>query len=240
MGGAPGAARAAQGLTALTAPGKATTPAGGGLTRPPPAYFSQWGSLAANRCRIRDGGDPSGRVDWAALGFGSAAEYRRWTDHACGVACLQSLLHAAGREVPPMARLIDELAGAGAFQVRDDAITGLIYEPCVRWARDRWQLAGVTVPGLSAGQLHGHVAAGGMAIASVTPEIRRPRDEPARRGGHLVLVFGADDRGLTFHNPSGLAAPDSFDGTETAVSAVLPVSRFDRYFARRGMLFAGA
>ena len=59
-----------------------------------------------------------------------------------------------------------------------------------------------------------------MAIASVTPEIRRPDDEPTRRGGHLVLVFGADDRGLTFHNPSGLAAPDSFDGTETAAGAV--------------------
>lgn len=235
MGGAPGAARAAQGLTA-----KRATPAAGGLTRRPPAYFPQWGSLAANRCRIRGGGDPSGCADWAALGFGSAAEYRRWTDHACGVACLQSLLDATGREVPPMARLIGELVGAGGYQVRDDTIAGLIYEPCVRWARDRWQLAGVTVPALSAEQLHGHVAAGGMAIASVTPEIRRPRDEPTRRGGHLVLVFGADDRGLTFHNPSGLAAPDSFDGTETAVSAVLPVSRFDRYFARRGILFAGA
>jgi hypothetical protein len=138
-----------------------------------------------------------------------------------------------------MARLIDELVEAGAYRVRDDTITGLIYEPCVRWAQGRWQLAGVTVPNLSAEQLHGHVAAGGMAIASVTPEIRRPTDEPTRRGGHLVLVFGADGSGLTFHNPSGLAAPDSFDGTETAAGAVLPVSRFDRYFARRGMLFAG-
>jgi hypothetical protein len=210
------------------------------MTRRPPAYFPQWGSLEANRCRIQDGGDPSGCVDWAAQGFRSAPEYRLWSDNCCGVACLQSLLHAAGREVPPMARLVDELVGAGAYRVRDSAITGLIYEPCVRWARQRWQLAGVTFPSLTTEQLHGHVAAGGVAIASVSPEIRRTRDAPTRRGGHLVFVFGADDRGFTFHNPSGLAAQDSGDGIETASGAVLPAARFEEYFAHRGMVFSGS
>jgi hypothetical protein len=214
-------------------------PAAGWMTLGPPAYFSQWGSLAANRCRIRDGGDPARCVDWAAQGFRSAEEYRRWSDNSCGVACIQSLLHAAGREVPKMARLIDELVGAGAYRVRDDAIAGLIYEPCVRWARERWQLAGVTFPSLTTEQLHGRVAAGGVAIASVSPEIRRTRDAPTRRGGHLVFVFGADDQGLTFHNPSGLAARDAADGIETASAAVLPAARFDQYFAHRGMVFSG-
>lgn len=206
--------------------------------RKPPEYFSQWGSLAANRCRIIEHGDPSGLVSWRAQGFRSAADYRFWSDSSCGVACVQSILHAAGREVPPKAQLIHELVDAGAYQVSDGSIAGLIYEPCVRRLRECWDIRGATFPSLTARELYSAITPSSLAVASVAKDIRTPGSRPPQRGGHLVLVFGAEDGCFTFHNPSGLAREDAEDGVESASGAVLPVERFEWFFASRAMIFS--
>ena len=51
------------------------------------------------------------------------------------------------------------------------------------------------------------VAADEVVLASVSAEIRSLAAEPARRGGHLVLVIdcSADARRLCFHDPAGEA-----------------------------------
>lgn len=200
-----------------------------------PPYVSQWGALEANALRVLDGGDPAVVVDWAAQGFSSADDYRSWSDRSCGVACLESLLAAHARAVPDKARLIDELVEAGAYRVGPGAVTGLVYEPCVRWLRARWHLAARTQRSLDVQGIGRALSSGQLVIASVSPEIRWPRRPPTRRGGHLVLVYGAGPDGFVFHNPSGLPAPRADDGVETARGAVLAPARFDRFFAHRGI-----
>lgn len=205
--------------------------------RRPPPYFSQWGSLEASRCRILDGGDPSRYVDWAAQGFRSLEEYRLWSDSSCGVSCIQSILAAAGQDVPPKAHLIDELVEAGAYQLREGAITGLVYEPCVQWVRSRWHLGATSHRHLTIDELRGYAREGSLVIASVSKEIRWPARTPTLRGGHLVLVFDASDTTLTLHNPSGLRREDTEDGIESARGAIVSLWRFEEFFAHRGMVF---
>lgn len=203
----------------------------------PPEYFSQWGSLEASRFRILDEGDPSKLADWQGQGFRSESEYRFWSDSSCGVACVQSLLQSAGFEVPSKATIIEELVAAGAYKINAGTIAGLIYEPCVVWLRERWNICGTTFPQLTVAQLYDHVAAGGIGIASVSKEIRRPLSRPTERGGHLVFIFGAQDNCFTFHDPSGLAREDAEDGVESARGVLLPVSEFEYFYANRAMIF---
>ena len=202
---------------------------------PTPPYVSQWGALEANALRVLDGGNPSAIVDWAAQGFSSPGDYLSWSDRSCGVACLQSLLSAFSLPVPDKAGLIDELVGAGVYVVGAAQVTGLVYEPCVRWLRARWHLEATAHRTLDVREIERALAAGRLVIASVSPEIRWPRRPPTRRGGHLVLVYAARADGLVFHNPSGLPATRADGRTETARGAVLAPVHFDRFFARRGI-----
>ena len=69
-------------------------------------------------------------------------------------------------------------------------------------------------------------------IASVHHSIRWPDRTPPRRGGHLVLVTGADDEHVRFHNPSGLPAVNQQD-------ALVKLPDFARFYAGRGLLIGG-
>jgi hypothetical protein len=203
----------------------------------PPRYFPQWGSLAANYHRVVHGGDAAAYADWASQGFASAGEYRIWSDNCCGVACVQSVLDAAGLAVPAIASLIKELVDVRAYTVGDDGhIAGLIYDPCVRWLRQRWAVAAVTCRELSTDEISRCVRNGGLAIASVSSEIRWPTRPATRRGGHLVLVYSSDDVEYVLHNPSGLSGQHAPDQVESAAGAVVPISLFERFFSHRGIL----
>ncbi|WP_434588492.1 hypothetical protein [Streptomyces sp. A5-4] len=70
-------------------------------------------------------------------------------------------------------------------------------------------------------------------MASVHYEIRNPGRPAPGRGGHLVLVTGRtpDGEGVHFHNPSGTAP--------LSRAADLPLATFERFFAGRGVSFAG-
>jgi hypothetical protein len=204
----------------------------------PPAYFSQWGSLEASYFRVVRHDDVSRYSNWRQQGFDSAQDYRRWGDNSCGVSCVQSVLHSARLPIPPKATLISELTEAGAYVVADDGhIAGLIYDPCVRWLFDRWAIKAETVRELSVSEISECVTGGGLAIASVSSEIRFPYSAPSRRGGHLVLVFASDGEAFTLHNPSGLAARHAPDQVESAQAAVVPIPLFERFFSHRGILF---
>ena len=66
-----------------------------------------------------------------------------------------------------------------------------------------------------------------LVIASVSSQIRLPQTEPAKTGGHLVLVTGHDGYLVTFHDPAG--------HTPEAGVATLPMPVFDRFAAHRGV-----
>ncbi|WP_342451422.1 hypothetical protein [Roseomonas nitratireducens] len=198
-----------------------------------PPYFGQWesaqriGEILAGTLRAED--DPL----WPRSGAAGAADYARWAEHLCGVACLRMALAARG-VVPPRAfDLAREITTRGGYVVHPDgAIRGLIYAPAVAWLREVPRMAAEVRVDVAAHDVPAFVAGGGLFIASVHPFIRWPDRDPPSRGGHLVLVFGAQDGALRLHNPSGDTAASQRD-------ARLAVADFARFFAGRGILLPG-
>ncbi len=199
----------------------------------PPPYFGQWesagriGEILAGTLRAED--DPL----WPRSGAAGAADYARWADHLCGVACLRMALATRG-SVPPRAfDLARDLTHRGGYVVQPDgAIRGLIYAPAVEWLRAAHGLAAEVRVDVAAEDVPGLLADGGLFIASVHPWIRWPDRAPPSRGGHLVLVFGTEAGALRLHNPSG-------DSVTSQRDARVPIADFARFFAGRGMFLPG-
>jgi hypothetical protein len=195
-----------------------------------PPFFGQWesaariGDILSGALRAED--DPL----WPRSGAAGAADYARWADHLCGVACLRMALAARGITPPRAFDLARELTTRGGYVLQPDGgIRGLIYAPAVAWLRDAHGIAAEVRVDVAAEHIPAMVAGGGLFIASVHPAIRRPDRDPPARGGHLVLVFGTEGGALRLHNPSG-------DTAASQRGAVLAPDRFARFFAGRGIL----
>lgn len=192
----------------------------------PPPYFAQWETE-----ELAWGQDPARRDPlWARSGAADEAEYHRWADHLCGVACLRMALAALGREVPPAHALRREVQALGGYvEEADGGIRGLIYQGAVDWLVARGIRARIALEE-PCEDIPKKLEARALYIASVHAAIRTPEAEPPHRGGHLVLVFGQDAAGrLRFHNPSGHTP-------ETRRDARLPPAGFARYHADRGIV----
>ena len=195
-----------------------------------PPFFGQWES-AARIGDILSGALPAQDDPlWPRSGDAGAADYARWAEHLCGVACLRMALAARGINPPRAFDLARELTTRGGYVIQPDgAIRGLIYAPAAAWLHDAHGIAASVRVDVAAQDIPAMVAGGGLFIASVHPAIRWPDRNPPARGGHLVLVFGTGGDALRLHNPSGDTAASQRD-------ARVPLDRFARFFAGRGML----
>jgi hypothetical protein len=195
-----------------------------------PPFLGQWesaeriGDILTGALAAED--DPL----WPRSGAAGAADYARWADHLCGVACLRMALAARGIVPPRAFDLARELTHRGGYVLGPDGgIRGLIYAPAVAWLRETHGIAAQVRVDVAAEDVAALVARGGVFIASVHPAIRWPDRAPPARGGHLVLVFGAAQGALRLHNPSG-------HDRAAQVDARLAPGVFARFFAGRGML----
>lgn len=198
-----------------------------------PPFHGQWESadriadILAGTLRAAD--DPL----WPRSGAAGAADYQRWAEHLCGVACLRMALAARGLTPPRAIDLARELTHRGGYVLQPDGgIRGLIYAPAAAWLREVARLPAEVRTDVPANAIPAIVQDGGLFIASVHPSVRRAEATPPARGGHLVLVFGAVEGALRFHNPSGDTAASQCD-------ARLPVGDFARFFAGRGIVLGG-
>jgi hypothetical protein len=82
---------------------------------------------------------------------------------------------------------------------------------------------------LPVGDITDHVHAGGRAMISMHRWIRWPERTPPSRGGHLVLVTGAEPDQPLLHNPSGLPG-------HSQQHAHVTLDDLDRFYAGRGLL----
>ncbi|MFE2936595.1 peptidase [Streptomyces sp. NPDC059278] len=172
--------------------------------------------------------DPADDPAWAKTGAPTQEEYGRWCHRLCGLVCLQmALMHRDGT-APPLWELRAGALNAGAYTVDGDDIRGLIYRPFAEYAIAEHKMGAVVHPHMSLDDLRRETAAGRMAMVSVSKSIRTPEVEPARRGGHLVLVHGITEQGLVrYNNPSG--------HTRESRKATLPLAEFGKFFAGRGI-----
>ncbi|QFG21398.1 hypothetical protein [Actinomadura sp. WMMB 499] len=173
--------------------------------------------------------DPSQLHDWASDGYRSSDEYLFWSRKVCGLACLQSLLHGWTNVRLSMGELLAQSLDWGCYVMEpSEKVQGLLYKPFMAWVGSQFGFDCKLVERTPIEISSRDIRPGQAMIASVSPEIRDPRTCEPRRGGHLVLVYAADDGLVRFHNPSGYS--------HNSDSTSLPMSVFDRFHANRGIL----
>ncbi len=191
---------------------------------------------------IFTGGMPAGDDPrWAESGAETREEYTYWTERACGVACVKMVVEAfsgARRPLVSWARAGVALGGYLNEQRPDGASAergwlhyalakliineGFFAEPC--------PVELIDFPKL--------LDAGYLLIASTSYQIGTELPV-TKRGGHLVVVSGADldDNGqvsaLIVHNPSGRSE-------KLRASACIPLDRFAAGYTGRVILTAPA
>jgi hypothetical protein len=194
-------------------------------------YFSQWESPELAQRFIADAAALVEDPRWRRSGARDVAEYARWANHVCGMACVKMILAARTGRAWPIIDLARGAAAYGAYVESDGGIRGLIYAPCVDYLRAVHGIESEVVTGVGAADLPRLMDRAAFFIASVHPAIRMPEREPPRRGGHLVLVTAAEQASVRFHNPSG-------DAPATSAHVRLDLATFDRFFAGRGIKIA--
>jgi hypothetical protein len=173
------------------------------------------------------GHPPAEDPRWRESGTPDQATYGAWCARWCGMACFRMALIARDGVAPALYELAVGCREHGGYTDEPGRPQGLIYEPFAEYARDKHRLQADVITDLDPARLLAELDAGRLVIASVHPEIRRPRGDPPGTGGHLVLVTGHADGLVTFHNPSG--------HTPEAVAATLPGPVFGRFAAGRGI-----
>ena len=195
--------------------------------RPAVPWLTQYASPALIAA-ISYGGHPRAEDPrWRESGAPDRETYAAWCARWCGMACFRMALLARDGAAPTLYELAAGGMAYGAYSDEPGRPEGLIYRPFAEYCRQEHGLRAEVITGLDPARLQAELEAGRLVIASVHPEIRRPRRDPPGTGGHLVLVTGCASGVVTFHNPSG--------HTPEAVVARLPAPVFDRFAARRGI-----
>ncbi|MEN8653410.1 C39 family peptidase [Streptomyces sp. 21So2-11] len=185
---------------------------------------------------VYDGLDPAADPAWESSGAATVEDYGRWCGHLCGMTCLRMALgRVSPTPAPSLFELRDGALKYGAYtEDADGAIHGMIYAPLATYAEEAHALPTTVHRRLAPAEILELLDEGRTVMASVHYEIRNP-DRPAPgRGGHLVLITARtpDGEGVHLHNPSGT--------TPHSRAADLPLATFERFFAGRGVSFAGA
>ncbi|MFG2408772.1 C39 family peptidase [Streptomyces brevispora] len=206
----------------------ADAPLGPQPVHSPVPPFTQYASPSLIEAIAYRGHDPADDPAWARSGAPTQQEYGQWSRHLCGMVCMQmALVHRDGM-APTLWALRNGALRAGAYQVDGQEVRGLIYQPFAEYVEQVHGIGAEVHRHLSLNELQKQCDAGRMVMASVSKGIRTPQTEPARRGGHLVLVLGVTELGqVHFNNPSG--------HTPQTRKAVLHLDEFERFFGGRGV-----
>jgi hypothetical protein len=197
-------------------------------------YYAQIASPELASAIFIDGLDPIHDPRWAVSGAETPQEYAYWVERACGVACLKMCVEALDgprRTLVEWARLGKARGGYLVRRAADgsEQEIGWVHSALANMAREIG-LAAEARPASLADILDA-VRSGKLVIASISYEAGDDRLPITHRGGHLMVVVGAefDEQGpLAFYvnNPSGRRA-------ELQVGARLPVERFALAYSGR-------
>jgi hypothetical protein len=199
-------------------------------------YYAQVASPELARAIFTEGLDPTHDPRWAETGAVNAQEYAYWTERACGVACLKMCVEALGGPIRPLLDWARAGVARGGYRIDLDE-NG---RPLERGWVHRVLAEMIAEQGLSASamaleleEFPTYLRAGQMIIASTSFEIG-DNLPVTRKGGHLVVVGGAELNGsrlayLRIHNPSGRSP-------ELRIHARIPSERFAQGYSGRVIL----
>jgi hypothetical protein len=195
--------------------------------RHPVPWITQYASPSLIEAIAYHGHPRADDPRWRESGAPDQETYGAWCWRWCGMACFRMALLARDGVAPTLYELALGAAEYGAYVDAPDRPRGMIYRPFADYARDKHAMEAEVITELDPARLLAELDAGRLVIASVSSQIRLPQTEPAKTGGHLVLVTGHDGDRVTFHDPAG--------HTPQAGVATLPTDVFYRFAARRGV-----
>jgi hypothetical protein len=164
---------------------------------------------------------PDDAEPWIAFGSGQL-EYQRWIPEICGICCLKMVGDTFGVTNNLSLYQLTMMAVAnGTFIVgARGTIQGAFHYPLAELA-ERLGVRCRVMRTLGIGEITEALAQGMYAILS----IEAARVDSSRRGGHLVLVYGYDQRADSFllHDCSSMMRPDGC-GVSISASALASIS----------------
>lgn len=198
-------------------------------------YYAQIASPELAESIFVNGMDPALDPRWKESGAETPQEYAYWVERACGVACLKMCIEAAGgpaRSLVDWARLGLERGGYLIRRNEEDGSlheVGWVHRALVEMARENG-LEAEAMPA-SLDEIPAYLRQGKMVIASVSYQAGDDRLEITHRGGHLMVVIGAEcadgaPQAFYVNNPSGRRA-------ELQSGARLPLERFAAAYSGR-------
>ena len=148
------------------------------------------------------------------------------------MACLKMILAHKTNEIVPLVTLGKQCAKYDGYKLPLENHPGLYYKPFVQFIKEKYRLNSRATSALTLADIKNTLSNGGYVIASVTPEIRFPEKDPAKKGVHLVLLFGYDDikQVIYLHNPSG------FKNSQEKVA--ISYGQFKKFFDNKGVIIS--
>ena len=180
----------------------------------PVPYFAQIASPELAEDIFVHGMDPMLDPRWAESGAATPQEYAYWVDRACGVACLKMGVEALGGPQHSLVEWAHRGLARGGYLIRtaengETKEVGWVHSALVNMAREIGLQAEVRAASLN--EIPAFLREGKLVIASVSYEAGDDRLPITRKGGHLMVVTGAEIEGETLlalyvNNPSGRRA----------------------------------
>lgn len=198
-------------------------------------YYAQIATPWLATAFFEKGLTPALDPHWGESGAYALEEYLYWVNRACGAACVKMAVEALGGERLPLIEWARRGVRLGGYlsDKRPDgsqAERGWLHSALAELIRG----AGFSAEArpLAIRDFVSVIGEGGMIIASVSHEIGA-HGPITKRGGHLVLVFGAvlgknEPLALLLHNPSGRS-------DALRVNAQIPLERFEAAYTGRGI-----
>jgi hypothetical protein len=204
----------------------------------PIPYYAQIASPELAEAIFVQGMDPALDPRWVESGARTAQEYAYWVERACGVACLKMCVEALGGPILSLIEWARLGLERGGYLIRTDENgdaheVGWIHSALADMARENGLKSAARPASLD--EIISCLEDGQLVVASISYQAGDDRLEITKKGGHLMVVHGAEydvSGPLAFivNNPSGRRA-DLQEG------ARLAAQRFEAAYSGRIITF---
>lgn len=180
---------------------------------------------------LKDGWPKTSDPDWTLSGATALQEYEKWVTTICGMACTAMALKYFYNQNHQTITLASDALQKKVYREAKHELSDMHYNEYVTWIAG-YHMSATSYSRLSLSGIRHILSKGGLAIVSVSPNIRGYQTAPLTQyGGHLILVTGYSDASgtITIQNPSG------FVSQNTHHNHTLSYKNFSLFFAGRGI-----
>jgi len=194
-------------------------------------YVSQFAHQEYAEKILKDKANKTSDPNWKDTGAESPEEYAEWVLTMCGMACTSMALQHLKNRKEYIVVLAKDAKTHGVYKDQNGELSSMHYKEFADWIKN-YGIEAKIYTRLGVRGLQKMLSDGNVVIVSVNPNIRGYETaDTTQRGGHLVLITGYNklNNTMTLHNPSG------FVSQNTQENHTIPVPKFLKYYAGRGV-----